>query len=117
MQLFRYRNKVIWSYWQSRQLKIELKKAYPIIQTTVNNLPQQVDQPRLNLKQLQKELADILKVLSIYSNQLSSLEEQQSTIKTNLKNYQKRVEAISELDFNFNPEATRKFLMFFSDYV
>jgi hypothetical protein len=117
MQLFRYRNKVIWSYWQSRQLKIELKKAYPIIQTTVNNLPQQVDQPRLNLNQLQKELADILKVLSIYSNQLSSLEEQQSTIKTNLKNYQKRVDAIAELDFNFNSEATRKFLMFFSDYV
>ncbi|VXD22495.1 conserved hypothetical protein [Planktothrix serta PCC 8927] len=117
MQLFRYRNKVIWSYWQSRQLKIELKKAYPIIQTTVNNLPQQVDQTRLNLNQLQKELADILKILSIYSNQLSSLEEQQSTIKTNLKNYQKRVDAIAELDFNFNSEATRKFLMFFSDYV
>jgi DNA repair exonuclease SbcCD ATPase subunit len=117
MRLFYYRNKVIWSYWQSRQLKIELKNSYPFIQKTADNLPQQVNQPRLNLNQLQKELADILKVLSIYSNQLSSLEEQQSTIKTNLKNYQKRVNTIAELDFNLNSEATRKFLTVFSDYV
>ncbi len=114
MQLFRYRNKVIWSYWQSRQLKIELKS---IIQTTAENLPEQVNQPQLNLNQLQKELADILNVLLSYSNQLSSLEEQQSTIKTNLKNYQKRVNTIAELDFNFNSEATRKFFTVFSDYV
>jgi hypothetical protein len=69
------------------------------------------------LNQLQIELADTLKVLSIYSNQLGSLEEQQSTIKTNLINYQKRVKTISKLKFNSNSEATITFLKFFSDYV
>ncbi|MBE9143841.1 hypothetical protein [Planktothrix mougeotii] len=117
MRLFCYRNKVVWSYCQSRQLKIELKKANPIILKRVKDLQKQVDQPQLDLNQLQKELAKILKVLWSYSEKLISLEQQESTIKTNLKNYQKRVNSIAELDFNSNPEATRKFLSFFSDYV
>jgi|688.fasta_scaffold55591_4 hypothetical protein len=117
MRLFYYRNKVVWSYWQSRQLKIKLKKDNPIILKRVKNLQQQVDQPQLDLNQLQKELAEILKVLWSYSEKLISLEEKQSTIKTNLNNYQKRVNTIAESDFKCNSEATRKFLIGFSDYV
>lgn len=117
IRLFLYQNKIIWAYWQSRILKFNLKKAYSTIKKLVEQLPKKVNKPELNLKELQIELADTLKVFSVYSQQLSNLEEQQSTIKTNLKNYQNQTKVIAKLKENYNSKATLEFFDFFSSYA
>lgn len=115
IQLFRFRNKVIWAYQQSRQLKSDLKQASVSIQNIVDKLPQQVTATNLDLKELQKNLVKSLTIFSIYANYISRLEEQENTIKTNLKNYKKRVEKIAT-DRNSNPD-TLLFLKSFSEFA
>jgi len=115
IQLFRFRNKVIWAYQQSRQLKSDLKKAAVSIQNIVDKLPQQVTSTNLDLKHLQKNLVRSLTIFAIYANYISRLEEQENTIKTNLKNYKKRVEKIAT-DRKSNPDALL-FLKSFSDFA
>ena len=104
IQLFRFRNKVIWAYQQSRQLKSDLKKAAVSIQNIVDKLPQQVTAANLDLKDLQKNLVKSLTIFSIYANYISRLEEQENTIKTNLKNYKKRLKKIAT-DRESSPDA------------
>ena len=96
MRLFAYRNKVIWAYTQSRQLKADLKEAARTIQQIVSQLPQQVNAPKVDLKELQQSLVKSLTIFSVYANYISRLEEQENTIKTNLKNYKRRLETIGE---------------------
>ena len=96
MRLFAYRNKVIWAYTQSRQLKADLKDASRTIQQIVTQLPEQVNARKVDLKELQQSLVDSLTLFSAYANYISRLEEQENTIKTNLKNYKKRLGTIGE---------------------
>ncbi|MEG3844910.1 hypothetical protein, partial [Microcoleus sp. herbarium14] len=115
IRLFAYRNKVIWAYTQSRQLKADLKDAARTIQQIVTQLPQQVNAPKVDLKELQKNLVDSLTIFSVYANYISRLEEQENTIKTNLKNYKRRLETIGEKMGN-DAEAF-KFMATFSDFA
>ena len=115
LQLFRYRNKVIWAYQQSRQLKSDLKDASRKIQEIVKQLPEQVNAAKVDLQQLQQNLVNCLTIFSIYANYISRLEEQENTIKTNLKNYEKRLETIAERMGNNQNEL--KFLASFSDFA
>ncbi|MEG4320945.1 MULTISPECIES: hypothetical protein [unclassified Microcoleus] len=115
LQLFRYRNKVIWAYQQSRQLKSDLKDASRKIQEIVSQLPEQVNAAKVDLKQLQQNLVNCLTIFSIYANYISRLEEQENTIKTNLNNYNKRLETIAERMGNNQNEL--KFLASFSDFA
>lgn len=107
MRLFAYRNKVISSYTQSRQLKADLKDASRTIQQIVTQLPEQVNARKVDLKELQQSLVNSLTLFSAYANYISRLEEQENTIKTNLKNYKKRLRTIGEkmgsdrIDFKF----------------
>ncbi len=96
--LFQFRNKIIWAYQQSRKLKFDMKQAAQVIHRIVNDLPQQVTADSLNLKLLQNYLADTLTILSTYATYLSRLEEQQHTINSNLKNYQRRLQTFAKLD-------------------
>lgn len=96
--LFQFRNKIIWAYQQSRKLKSDMKQAAQVIHRIVSDLPQQVTADSLNLKLLQNYLADTLTILSTYANYLSRLEEQQHTINSNLKNYQRRLQTFAKLD-------------------
>ncbi|MEB3831867.1 hypothetical protein [Phormidium sp. CCY1219] len=116
IQLFRFRNKVIWAYRQSRQLKSDMKQAAQVIQTIVKALPNQVKDGAVNLKLLQDYLADTLTILSTYGNYLSRLEEQQHTLAANLKNYQRRVEKIAQLDKN-NGDCRVEVFREFADYA
>jgi len=115
MRLFAFRNKVIWAYTQSRQLKTDLKDAARTIQQIVTQLPQQVNAPKVDLKELQQSLVDALTIFSVYANYISRLEEQENTIKTNLKNYKRRLETIGK-DMGNDAEAF-KFLSSFSDFA
>jgi acetolactate synthase small subunit len=114
-RLFAFRNKVIWAYTQSRQLKTGLKDAARTIQQIVSQLPQQVNAPKVDLKELQKNLVDSLTIFSVYANYISRLEEQENTIKTNLKNYKRRLETIGK-DMG-NDADTFKFMANFSDFA
>ena len=120
MRLFAYRNKVIWAYTQSRQLKADLKDASRTIQQIVTQLPEQVNARKVDLKELQQSLVNYLTLFSAYASYISRLEEQENTIKTNLKNYEKRLGTIGEkmgsdrTDFkfmeNFSIFATEKYV-------
>ncbi|WP_293143276.1 MULTISPECIES: hypothetical protein [unclassified Microcoleus] len=115
MRLFAFRNKVIWAYTQSRQLKADLKDAARTIQQIVTQLPQQVNAPKVDLKELQQSLVDALTIFSVYANYISRLEEQENTIKTNLKNYKRRLKTIGEkMD---NDVEAFKFMASFSDFA
>ncbi|MCC3513192.1 MAG: hypothetical protein JGK29_30500 [Microcoleus sp. PH2017_17_BER_D_A] len=115
LRLFGYRNKVIWAYQQSRQLKSDLKDASRKIQEIVSQLPEQVNAAKVDLKQLQQNLVYCLTIFSIYANYISRLEEQENTIKTNLNNYNKRLETIAEKMGNDKNEL--KFMESFSDFA
>ncbi|MCC3606053.1 MAG: hypothetical protein JGK24_23185 [Microcoleus sp. PH2017_29_MFU_D_A] len=115
LRLFGYRNKVIWAYQQSRQLKSDLKDASRKIQEIVSQLPEQVNAAKVDLKQLQQNLVYCLTIFSIYANYISRLEEQENTIKTNLNNYNKRLETIAERMGNDKNEL--KFMASFSDFA
>ena len=96
IRLFAYRNKVIWAYTQSRELKVSLKDSSGKIQQFVNRLLAQVNAPKVDLKELQKNLVDFLTISSAYASNISGLEQQENTIKTNLRNYQIRLKTISQ---------------------
>ncbi|MEG4409025.1 hypothetical protein [Microcoleus sp. MON2_D5] len=120
MRLFAYRNKVIWAYTQSRQLKADLKDASRTIQQIVTQLPEQVNTRKVDLKELQQSLVNSLTIFSAYDNYIRRWEEQENTIKTNLKNYEKRLGTIGDkmgsdrTDFkfmeNFSIFATEKYV-------
>ena len=115
MRLFSFRNKVIWAYTQSRQLKADLKEAARTIQQIVTQLPQQVNAPKVDLKELQQSLVDALTIFSVYANYISRLEKQKNTIKTNLKNYKRRLKTIGE-KMGSDAEAFQ-FMASFSDFA
>ncbi|MEG3849778.1 hypothetical protein QT971_21660 [Microcoleus sp. herbarium19] len=115
LRLFAFRNKVIWAYTQSRQLKADLKDATRTIQRIVTELPQQVNAPKVDLKELQQSLVNSLTIFSVYANYISRLEEQENTIKTNLKNYKRRLETIGK-EMGSDAEAF-KFMASFSDFA
>lgn len=96
IRLFAYRNKVIWAYTQSRELKVRLKDSSGKIQQFVNQLIAQANAPKVDLKELQKNLVDFLTISSAYASNISGLEQQENTIKTNLRNYQIRLKTISQ---------------------
>lgn len=115
LRLFGYRNKVIWAYQQSRQLKSDLKDASRKIQEIVSQLPEQVNAAKVDLKKLQENLVNCLTIFSIYANYIGRLEEQENTIKTNLNNYNKRLETIAERMGNDKNEL--KFMASFSEFA
>jgi multidrug efflux pump subunit AcrB len=71
-----------------------MKQASQSIQKIVSKLPEQVNAPKIDLKELQQNLVDTLTILSTYANYISRLEEQQNTIKSNLTNYQIRLKPL-----------------------
>jgi hypothetical protein len=115
LRLFAYRNKVIWAYTQSRPFKAELKGYSEKIQQIVDRLPAQVNAPKVDLKELQQSLVNSLTIFSVYANYISRLEEKENTIKTNLKNYDKRLKTIGE-KMGSGAEAF-KFMKSFSDFA
>lgn len=115
MQLFLFRNKMIWAYTQSREVKGRLKDSFGKIKQLVNQLIERVNSPKVDLKELQKDLVIFLTVSSGYANNIIEMEQQENTIKTNLQNYNIRLKTIGK-DMGNDAEAF-KFMATFSDFA
>ena len=115
MQLFLFRNKMIWAYTQSRQVKGRLKDSSGKIKQLVNQLIARVNSPKVDLKELQKDLVNYLTFSSVYANKIIEMEQQENTIKTNLQNYNIRLATIGK-DMGNDAEAF-KFMANFSDFA
>lgn len=88
MRLFCYRNKIIWAYSQSRELKQRLESQYADIFKKAESLKKQ------NLKELQSSLQEIIETLSNYVSDINYLEIHLHTIKVNQRNYQELLKYI-----------------------
>jgi hypothetical protein len=117
IHLFAYRSKVIWADYQARQLNIELKQDFKKVQEVINTLnqaPVPINLQRPNLLQLQSLLMNSLNILSRYTNNLSLLNSQSSTIRVNLENYHKRLDTIRKTNSESNVDI--EFLLNFSKF-
>ncbi|NEO30713.1 MAG: hypothetical protein F6K36_09825 [Symploca sp. SIO3C6] len=115
IRLFHYRNKILWVYEQSRQLKDTLKKSYSTIQKIVNSLSQHLTNSDINLKQLQQNLADALSISYYHESRLVYLHDQLSTIEINVKNYQSLTQVMAETDANSDIVFLQRFGEFAQD--
>ncbi|NJL91923.1 MAG: hypothetical protein HC916_20680 [Coleofasciculaceae cyanobacterium SM2_1_6] len=107
IRLFAYRHKIIWSYWNSRRLKVDLKKY----SQQIAELRQEMEEYKkrspnplqkgafnqnnaINLNELEEKLTESWLLLAEYATKLNQLHSQSHTIETNLGNYQKRIAKI-----------------------
>jgi len=116
VKLFAYRHKIIWSYWNSRRLKAELKKDAQQMQ----DLRQQIQdyQTRsFDLDRLQQKLTESLPTLAEYSTKLNEMSSQGHTIKINIENYQKRLTKIVNEVAQNNPDLQTPNLQVFQKFI
>ncbi|MDB9314105.1 hypothetical protein PN462_13420 [Spirulina sp. CS-785/01] len=113
IQLFYYRNKIIWIYQKTREIKEKLKDDATEIQEIVDHLPQQIKDSPLNLQKLQENLTEALKKYSLYGANLRYLQEHRYAIEVNAENYKIRLARMKELD----PNCDLEFLRDFQDYT
>jgi hypothetical protein len=105
IHLFCYRNKMLWAYCQSCQLKAELKADSISIQNTirdVSQLPQQKTRSESQMKQLREVLTRTLTLFSRYAINLSDLKTQGRTIEINIENYTKRLRTMEKIEEGSN---------------
>jgi hypothetical protein len=113
IRLFLYRNKVLWNYEQSRQLKTMLKQLNSAVRHVQRDLYSQINNASIDLHQLQKVLADTLSLSNQYESCLSDLQIQQATININTENYKSRIKNLRDRD----TQAKLEFLDRFSAYA
>lgn len=89
MRLFCYRSKVLWAYYQTREIKRYLQDSYQVIFGLAKTLD------HLNLMEYEKHLQNIAEILSSYALNLNYLEIQLNTLKINYYNYQQTLEDLT----------------------
>ncbi len=109
IRLFHYRNKVLWVYEQSRQLKTNLKASSQVIEKIIKSLGQQIQTSHLNLKQLQDDLAVALSISHYYETSLGYLKEQVATVTINADNYNACLENLKAIDSQGDLEFLQRF--------
>lgn len=113
IRVFKYRNKILWAYSESRIIKGNLKQASQLVQDKINYLNRKVKDTKVEINQFQIILKDTPELLLKYTNNLSFLDDQHRTIAINIGNYQKRWQRIKDLYINSNWE----FSQVFSDFA
>jgi hypothetical protein len=96
MRLWNYRNKILWSYGQTRQLKQWLKRDYITIESGIKQLRQSPPSHQ-TLRQLELLLDRLRQTFSHYAIDLGYLGDFHETIAINLDNYNQRVQEINHL--------------------
>ncbi|GAA6618725.1 hypothetical protein [Scytonema sp. NUACC26] len=95
--LLYYRNKIIWAYGNTRQIKPILEANFsPTDQGNghIQILLPQAELLESNLKQLEQSLEKNYRDLAWYAENVAFLEVQKQTLKTNLYNFKQRLETI-----------------------
>lgn len=113
IHLFHYRNKILWVYENSRQLKQSLKKTLPTVQRLIDSISSSIATSRADLNQLQQNLADALSISHAYQTNLSYLQESLNNLEINTDNYRKRLETMLQKDAN----ADLQFLANFHEFA
>ncbi|MBD2353897.1 hypothetical protein H6G41_04555 [Tolypothrix sp. FACHB-123] len=113
MQLLRYRNKIIWAYNQSRQIKTNLKTVYKSAQNIISQLNTESKKAEINIITLQNILKQTPDILLKYTNNLTYLDDYYRTVNINIGNYEKRCQKLEEILNN----SDWQFLQTFHDFA
>lgn len=117
MQMFCFRNKIIWAYDNAQQLKKVLERKFLRIEEEIPEIKFIAPEASLssrNLEHLKRGLKKSRHTLYAYATGLSSLEVQLQTLETNLQNYQDCLKIISNKAREAG-ETDLKFLRIFSN--
>lgn len=109
LRLFYYRNKILWSYWQSRQIKMQLQADLERVENISQKLSSSTYEFNWPVKQWHQVLTETIELFSRYTENLSYLEFLGNSIQSNIKNYQKRLQKIAELDSDAHLECFYEF--------
>ncbi|MCT7982893.1 hypothetical protein NG796_06270 [Laspinema sp. A4] len=110
--LFCYRNKILWAYGQSRELKEQMVDEFNEMSTSIKGL-YNLELPELKLALQNNSLA-----LSNFVRNINSIEVRQHEIELNLHQYEKSVQSIAKKAGNvFQVSNDFKFLQEFSAIV
>jgi hypothetical protein len=96
IRLCHYRHKIFYAYYQSQELKQQLKSA----NIAMTKIATRLKTENSSLHHLQRLLFDTLAEFQSYGENVQSLADQQQTISTNSENYRSRCEAMIAKDPN-----------------
>jgi hypothetical protein len=96
IRLLHYRHKIFYAYYQSQELKQQLKSA----NTEIPKIATRLKTEHSSLHHLQRLLFDTLAEFQSYGESVQALADQQQTINTNRENYQSHCEAMIAKDAN-----------------
>jgi hypothetical protein len=96
IKLLHYRHKIFYTYYQSQELKQQLKSA----NIAITKIATRLKTENSSLHHLQRLLFDTLSEFQSYSVKVQALADQQQTIDTNRENYRSRCEAMIAKDPN-----------------
>lgn len=98
MRLFAYRNKILWAYARTRQIKSKLQEDYPLLNSLSRELQTTVKNTQFSERDLYNCLASTLELSSRYARSLSDLSHHERTIQTSLLNYHIALGKLAEVD-------------------
>jgi hypothetical protein len=96
IKLLHYRHKIFYAYYQSQELKQQLKSA----NIAMTKITTRLKTEKSSLHHLQHLLFDTLAEFQSYGENVQSLADQQQTIESNRDNYRSRCEAMIAKDAN-----------------
>ncbi|HEY9807912.1 MAG TPA: hypothetical protein V6D13_01105 [Halomicronema sp.] len=105
IRLFCHRHKIILAYYQSRQLKDQLKNSYAEIKEIIATFIKDKNNP----EKMQETLTKTLDILANLAVKLNDLLLQKRTLEINLENYNNQIEILQKKDSLANLESFQKF--------
>jgi hypothetical protein len=109
MRLFCHRNKILWAYARSRQIKSRLQADYRSIEALSHELQTTLNQPQNSSREWQNCLAQTLELSSRYARLSSDLAHQERMIQSSLLNYRTALGKIADIDADSQLEFLTEF--------
>jgi hypothetical protein len=98
MRLFCHRNKILWAYARSRQIKSRLQDDYRLIEALSQDIQTTLKHSKFSTQDLSNRLAQTLELSSRYARLSSDLAHHGRMIQTTLLNYHSALRKIAEVD-------------------
>jgi hypothetical protein len=112
IRLFHDRNKILLISEQSSRFKITLKRLSTEVQELTHSISNPFNNGRLDLNQLQKNLAEAILLSNNYQTYLGYLQEQQASLEINAENYKTQLKNIGDRDLHSDLTFLEKFTEF-----